>query len=75
MGRRRGAGRSTPGACETPSAWPIAEPGDGRSAYRDLGWEQYEVAVEYDGQGHHTSPSDQRRELTAATSSGDGAGG
>ncbi|MBB6351686.1 DUF559 domain-containing protein [Nonomuraea muscovyensis] len=34
----------------------------GRSAYLDLGWEPYRLAVEYDGQDHHTSAADQRHD-------------
>ncbi|MFB9477541.1 DUF559 domain-containing protein [Nonomuraea salmonea] len=33
-----------------------------RSAYLDLGWEEYKVAVEYDGREHHTSPADQQHD-------------
>ncbi|WP_162794755.1 DUF559 domain-containing protein [Nonomuraea lactucae] len=33
-----------------------------RHAYLDLGWEPYRLAVEYDGQEHHTSPTDQHRD-------------
>ncbi|MEV0198371.1 DUF559 domain-containing protein [Nonomuraea sp. NPDC050691] len=33
-----------------------------RHAYLDLGWEPYRLAVEYDGQEHHTSAADQRRD-------------
>ncbi|MGW0193597.1 endonuclease domain-containing protein, partial [Nonomuraea sp. NPDC003201] len=33
-----------------------------RFAYLDLGWEEFKVAVEYDGQEHHTSPADQQRD-------------
>ncbi|MFC4012427.1 DUF559 domain-containing protein [Nonomuraea purpurea] len=33
---------------------------DDRSAYLDLGWEEFKVAVEYDGRAHHTSPIDQQ---------------
>ncbi|MEU8320237.1 DUF559 domain-containing protein [Nonomuraea sp. NPDC048881] len=36
--------------------------GGGRHAYLDLGWEPYRVGVEYDGQEHHTSPADRRRD-------------
>ncbi|MEV4012129.1 DUF559 domain-containing protein [Nonomuraea angiospora] len=35
---------------------------DDRFAYLDLGWEEFKVAVEYDGQEHHTSPADQQRD-------------
>ncbi|MEW9556125.1 DUF559 domain-containing protein [Nonomuraea sp. NPDC050783] len=35
---------------------------DGRHACLDLGWESFKVAVEYDGQAHHTSPLDRRRD-------------
>ncbi|MFI7609693.1 endonuclease domain-containing protein [Nonomuraea terrae] len=34
----------------------------GRCAYLDLGWEEFKVAVEYDGRRHHTSPADLRRD-------------
>lgn len=33
-----------------------------RSAYLDLGWEEYKLAVEYDGQEHHTSCDDRQRD-------------
>ncbi|HEX4815703.1 MAG TPA: DUF559 domain-containing protein [Nonomuraea sp.] len=33
-----------------------------RYARLDLGWEEFKVAVEYDGQAHHTSPADQQRD-------------
>ncbi|NUP62941.1 MAG: DUF559 domain-containing protein [Nonomuraea sp.] len=33
-----------------------------RCAYLDLGWETYKLAVEYDGQEHHTSLDDQQRD-------------
>ncbi|GAB2936327.1 hypothetical protein GCM10027203_41810 [Nonomuraea fastidiosa] len=36
--------------------------GDDRCAYLDLGWEEFKVAVEYDGREHHTSPTDQQRD-------------
>ncbi|MCK2212881.1 DUF559 domain-containing protein [Actinomadura sp. ATCC 31491] len=39
----------------------VALDGD-RHAYLDLGWEEFKVAVEYDGQEHHTSPSDRQRD-------------
>ncbi|KAB8193758.1 DUF559 domain-containing protein [Nonomuraea phyllanthi] len=35
---------------------------DDRSAYLDLGWEEFKVAVEYDGREHHTSAVDQLRD-------------
>ncbi|MEV4361360.1 DUF559 domain-containing protein [Nonomuraea sp. NPDC049625] len=35
---------------------------DDRFAYLDLGWEEFKVAVEYDGQEHHTSPTDQQHD-------------
>ncbi|MDA0634721.1 hypothetical protein OUY22_14955 [Nonomuraea sp. MCN248] len=35
----------------------VALPG-GRHACLDLGWEAYQVAVEYDGREHHTTPAD-----------------
>jgi very-short-patch-repair endonuclease len=35
---------------------------EGRYARLDLGWEEFKVAVEYDGQEHHTSAADQRRD-------------
>lgn len=35
---------------------------DDRFAYLDLGWEEFKVGVEYDGQEHHTSPADQRHD-------------
>ncbi|MET9248647.1 DUF559 domain-containing protein [Nonomuraea sp. NPDC003709] len=35
---------------------------DDRFAYLDLGWEEFKVAVEYDGQEHHTSPADQQHD-------------
>jgi hypothetical protein len=34
--------------------------GDERFAYLDLGWPDFKVAVEYDGQKHHTAIVDQR---------------
>ncbi|WP_176993659.1 DUF559 domain-containing protein [Nonomuraea jiangxiensis] len=34
----------------------------GRHAYLDLGWEEFKVAVEYDGREHHTSAADQQRD-------------
>ncbi|MEV5897243.1 endonuclease domain-containing protein [Nonomuraea fuscirosea] len=33
-----------------------------RFAYLDMGWEEFKVAVEYDGQQHHTSAADQQRD-------------
>lgn len=36
--------------------------GADRSAYLDLGWRPYLLAVEYDGQEHHTSAADQRHD-------------
>ena len=33
-----------------------------RTAYLDLGWKDYKVAVEYDGQRHHTSQADRRHD-------------
>ncbi|PZG15050.1 endonuclease domain-containing protein [Nonomuraea aridisoli] len=36
--------------------------GGDRCAYLDLGWEEFKVAVEYDGRRHHTSPADLRRD-------------
>ncbi|MGP3935022.1 hypothetical protein [Nonomuraea sp. KM88] len=50
------------GGLPRPAAQIRAELGDGRLAYLDLGWEEFKVAVEYDGQGHHTSPADQRHD-------------
>ncbi|MER6946944.1 DUF559 domain-containing protein [Nonomuraea sp. NPDC000554] len=38
---------------------PLAPAG---TAYLDLGWELYKLAVEYDGQGHHSSPTAQRHD-------------
>ncbi|MEU7896178.1 hypothetical protein AB0B45_25400 [Nonomuraea sp. NPDC049152] len=38
-------------------------PGD-RLAYLDLGWPAFSLGVEYDGQGHHTSPADRHRDVT-----------
>ncbi|MEV1241495.1 DUF559 domain-containing protein [Nonomuraea sp. NPDC049750] len=35
---------------------------DDRFAYLDLGWPEFQVAVEDDGQQHHTSPVDQLRD-------------
>lgn len=35
-----------------------------RHAYLDIGWERYRVAVEYDGQEHHSSAADQLRDDT-----------
>ncbi|MEU7831130.1 hypothetical protein [Nonomuraea sp. NPDC049129] len=35
---------------------------DDRFAYLDLGWPEFQVAVEYDGQRHHTSAADQLRD-------------
>ncbi|WP_433515918.1 DUF559 domain-containing protein [Nonomuraea sp. CA-143628] len=35
---------------------------DDRFAYLDLGWPEFRVAVEYDGQRHHTSAADQLRD-------------
>ncbi|MEV0346448.1 DUF559 domain-containing protein [Nonomuraea sp. NPDC050680] len=35
---------------------------DNRFAYLDLGCPEFQVAVEYDGQQHHTSPADQLRD-------------
>ncbi|WP_165975174.1 DUF559 domain-containing protein [Nonomuraea deserti] len=50
------------GGLPRPAAQIRVELGDGRLAYLDLGWEEFKVAVEYDGQGHHTSPTDQRHD-------------
>lgn len=36
--------------------------GKDRFAYLDLGWEEFKVAVEYDGQEHHTSAADQQHD-------------
>ncbi len=33
-----------------------------RFAYLDMGWEEFKVAVEYDGRQHHTSAADQQRD-------------
>ncbi|NUT39681.1 MAG: hypothetical protein HOV86_06785 [Thermoactinospora sp.] len=42
-----------------PPATQIPVPlGDGRRAYLDLGWEEFKVAVEYDGHEHHSSERD-----------------
>ncbi|MFI6788354.1 DUF559 domain-containing protein [Nonomuraea sp. NPDC050383] len=41
----------------------VALAGD-RHAYLDLGWRPYRLAVEYDGQEHHTSTADQHRDDT-----------
>ncbi|WP_219467085.1 endonuclease domain-containing protein [Nonomuraea rhizosphaerae] len=35
---------------------------DGHHAYLDLGWPDFQVAVEYDGQQHHTAEADQLRD-------------
>ncbi|WP_327589112.1 DUF559 domain-containing protein [Nonomuraea sp. NBC_00507] len=35
---------------------------DDRHVYLDLGWEDFKVAVEYDGQEHHTSTPDQQHD-------------
>ncbi|MFC4112524.1 endonuclease domain-containing protein [Nonomuraea zeae] len=39
------------------------ELGNDRSAYLDLGWEEFKVAVEYDGQAHHTSDADRQYDV------------
>ncbi|MBF8186735.1 DUF559 domain-containing protein [Nonomuraea sp. K274] len=35
----------------------------GQFVYLDLGWEDFKVAVEYDGQEHHTTAADQQRDI------------
>ncbi|TDE30095.1 hypothetical protein E1295_41280 [Nonomuraea mesophila] len=50
------------GGLPRPATQLRVELGDGRPAYLDLGWEEYKVAVEYDGRIHHTSPADQRHD-------------
>ncbi|MFI7128332.1 DUF559 domain-containing protein [Nonomuraea sp. NPDC050153] len=50
------------GGLPRPTTQIGVELGDDRLAYLDLGWEEFKVAVEYDGQEHHTSPADQQRD-------------
>jgi hypothetical protein len=58
----------SPGRRPPDSGLPTRSPyaGEGRceaqTAYLDLGWPEYRVAVEYDGQEHHSSPSDRARD-------------
>ncbi|MEV4577938.1 DUF559 domain-containing protein [Nonomuraea jabiensis] len=50
------------GGLPRPTTQIRVELDDDRFAYLDLGWEEFKVAVEYDGQEHHTSPTDQQRD-------------
>ncbi|SET31154.1 DUF559 domain-containing protein [Nonomuraea wenchangensis] len=50
------------GGLPRPSTQIRVDLGDDHHAYLDLGWEAYKVAVEYDGQEHHTSPADRQRD-------------
>lgn len=50
------------GGLPRPATQIKVELGDGRRAYLDMGWEEFQVAVEYDGREHHTSPADLRRD-------------
>ncbi|MEU6787488.1 DUF559 domain-containing protein [Nonomuraea angiospora] len=50
------------GGLPRPTTQIRVELDDDRCAYLDLGWEEFKVAVEYDGQEHHTSPADQQRD-------------
>lgn len=40
---------------------PVHHPG-GRTFYLDLGWEEFKLAIEYDGREHHTSQADVRHD-------------
>ncbi|UBU12073.1 DUF559 domain-containing protein [Nonomuraea gerenzanensis] len=50
------------GGLPRPTTQIRVELGEDRFAYLDLGWEDFKVAVEYDGQEHHTSSSDQQHD-------------
>ncbi|NJP90306.1 DUF559 domain-containing protein [Nonomuraea sp. FMUSA5-5] len=52
----------TDGGLPRPTTQIRVDLGDDRFAYLDLGWEEFKVAVEYDGQEHHTSPADQQHD-------------
>ncbi|MFB4277381.1 DUF559 domain-containing protein [Nonomuraea sp. MTCD27] len=50
------------GGLPRPTTQIRVELGEDRSAYLDLGWEEFKVAVEYDGREHHTSIADQQHD-------------
>ncbi|RVX44392.1 uncharacterized protein DUF559 [Nonomuraea polychroma] len=50
------------GGLPKPSTQIRVELDNDRHAYLDMGWEDFKVAVEYDGQEHHTSAADQQRD-------------
>lgn len=50
------------GGLPRPTTQIRVELDEDRHAYLDLGWEEFKVAVEYDGQEHHTSAADQRHD-------------
>ncbi|MGW0809545.1 DUF559 domain-containing protein [Nonomuraea sp. NPDC002799] len=50
------------GGLPRPATQIKVELGGDRSVYLDLGWEEFKVAVEYDGQEHHTSPTDRQHD-------------
>ncbi|MEV4174465.1 DUF559 domain-containing protein [Nonomuraea sp. NPDC049709] len=50
------------GGLPRPTTQIRVELGEDRFAYLDLGWEEFRVAVEYDGQEHHTSIADQQHD-------------
>ncbi|MGR6914868.1 DUF559 domain-containing protein [[Actinomadura] parvosata] len=52
----------TDGGLPRPTTQIRVDLGEDRFAYLDLGWEEFKVAVEYDGQEHHTSPADQQHD-------------
>ncbi|MEV1167813.1 DUF559 domain-containing protein [Nonomuraea sp. NPDC049784] len=45
-----------------PSTQIRVELDEDRFAYLDLGWEEFKIAVEYDGREHHTAAADQQRD-------------
>ncbi|QYC44690.1 hypothetical protein Nocox_35655 [Nonomuraea coxensis DSM 45129] len=64
------------GGLPRPSTQLRVDLGDDHHAYLDLGWEAFKVAVEYDGQEHHTTPHPPTANATrtAAKSSAGAAG-
>ncbi|MFI0423363.1 hypothetical protein [Spongiactinospora sp. 9N601] len=41
---------------------PVRLPGGDRTCYLDLGWEEFRLATEYDGEEHHTATADRRHD-------------